>query len=418
MRTLQVLRLHHLTSFFLLAATLLVSAIPAETRATEPTDMVIPVVGTIVASINEITCPIRSTVGCPGPIPKPCSIYPNLPTCKTLPDPCRTVDIPGVCHGVSVNPCDYYPAPGVCTPLPPTNPCYYAPGAPVVCSGQLPPTDPCYYRPDLPGVCTPLPPLNPCTYKPNLPGVCAPLPQNSVELTSLQTAIAIGNFKPDVTVVPRDPGPVVNLLGFCQPYLNQFLTDTEYLGPLLDYGTCLNTNSLPAVMNSLPIVVNNVTFLAGVCNLMTSAFEDNNRTFVDFSGFVDCSAGSSSEYVFKPYINGSMVLQKFLRPDILPASCDSALHCRLGSSIQAADPESGTAKIKLVSSITPSEESVCAVGGVCGFKWIVAPNKNPDTGTSTSCATTGDVLNCTTGSIPLTDSTIAHRENNSCTGNC
>lgn len=418
----------------LLFAVLAMPMVSAPADAEDPTNMVIPVVGTIISSINQITCPTRGDISitCPGPIP--------------LPDPCDRVDLPYLCkplEPIVLDPCDYVPGapalcqpipqipkpcdllpgtPGICQPVVVEEPCYYVPGAPVICQPVVI-EDPCYYLPGTPGLCEPVVIPEPCTLVPGLPGVCVPVtppppppPPSAAEITSLQIAIAIGNIRPNVGVVPRPPDPVVNLLGFCQPYLNEFLGNTEYLGPLLDYGTCLNAGSVPAIMNTLPVVNNDVSFLAGACSLVTSAYQNNNVSFVDFSGIVDCTAGAGNANVFRPGISVQANLVDALRPSVIAyGSSGSGVgyarsNARHGNSISGS-ADGGTAKVRLSTTIHPGS-AICTVDGVCGFNWVVLPNKSPDTGASISCNSTqldNDVLVCTSNGIVMTDSTIAHK---------
>lgn len=274
------------------------------------------------------------------------------------------------------------------------------------------PIDTCEYLTRVPGVCgNPLPPLP--VPLPTLPPVFA------AEITSLQTAIAIGNIRPDVGVTPRPPDPVVNLLGFCQPFLNQFIGNTEYLGPLLDYASCINAGALPSVLASLPVVTNNVSFLAGACQLITSAYQDNAVTFVDFTAITDCHTSAGRGTAFDPQLRVQAILQNFLRQEeSVPGPVASGVRYarsnhRYGAPI--ARFAGATAKVRLQTTITP-QSRVCTLDNVnCGFKWIVLPNKSPDTGAAISCNSTqqvqteSDVLTCTSNGIVMTDSTIAHK---------
>lgn len=370
MRIAKLLRPSGRTGAVLLLA-LGVSAVSIPAKADDPNILLISTVGTIVSGVNQVTCPTRGTVSCPGPTP---------------------IDI-----------CDYLTGvPGVCgNPLPPAKVCDYVPGAPVVCEPVV--VDPCIPYPWLPGLCQEVPP----------PAVPA------VEITSLQTSIAIGNIRPDVGVTPRMPDPVINLLGFCQPFLNQFLGNTEYLGPLLDYAGCINTGAVPSVLASLPVVTNNVSFLAGVCQIVTSAYQDNNVTFTDFTGVTDCRTSQGVGGTFQPLVSAQAVLQNFLRQDQSIAGGGAGGIGYASSNGRYPAPiasfDGATAKVRLETTITP-QSPVCTLDNVnCGFTWVVLPNKSPDTGAAISCNTgeqatsNTDVLKCTSNGIVMTDSTIAHK---------
>lgn len=340
------------------------SAVSLPARADDPNELLISTVGTIVSGVNQATCPTRDTVSCPGPTP---------------------IDL-----------CDYLP--GICGNPPPLKVCDYVPGAPVVCK--------------------PVGPINPCRDYPWLPGICQPVqppPVPAVEITSLQTAIAIGNIRPDVGVTPRPPDPVINLLGFCQPYLNQFLGNTEYLGPLLDYAGCINAGAVPSVLATLPVVTNNVSFLAGVCQLITSAYQDNLVTFVDFTGTTDCRNGYGAGGTFVPGITARAILQNFLRQEqsvpgpMVSGAAYASSNSRYGAPI--ASFAGATAKVRLETTISP-QSRICTLDNVnCGFRWIVLPNKNPDSGTALSCREIqeSNSLVCASNGIVMTDSTIAHK---------
>jgi hypothetical protein len=355
--------------------------------ADDPMDLVIPVVGTVVNQINTAVNQVYEGI-CVGDV----CVKPPRDPCDTFPD------LPGVCVPVVVGPCTVGPNAELnCDPVEPPNPCDTYP-VPYVCDGTIPPTDPCDYVPGLPGVCGPLPPT----------GV------GTEDTTSAQVAIAVGNITQNLGVVPGNPNAMVNLLGYCQHYLDEFLGNTEYLGPLLDYGSCLDAGAVPAVIATLPQVTGSVRFLAGACSIVTSAFEDSNLTFVDFAGTTDCRAGFGAPIIFRPTVRAQATLNKFLRQDpILVADEASGLSYARSNgqqpgSIWDADSESGTAKVILETWVTP-ESAVCLIDGVCGFTWVVLPDKNPDTGTSISCSSSSaGALHCRSTGIPMTDSTIAH----------
>lgn len=257
-------------------------------------------------------------------------------------------------------------------------------------------------------------------------GCPIPIPNPNVkrqpDLTSAQVAIAIGNITQDLAVSGGDPSALTNLLGHCQPYLEQFIGNTEYLGPLLDYGLCLETNGAPAVIATLPRVTGGVNFLAGVCSLVTNAYEYYSYSYpygtsVAFSGTTDCTAGSStSGDIFAAWVTANASLENSLYNQTV-ASAPSAGGSRYArsagtmySTISYATG-GGIAKNRLKTEITP-ESPVCTANGLnCGFHWVVLADKSPDTGTSLSCnqlALSSNLL-CVSNGIPVTDSTVAQR---------
>lgn len=232
--------------------------------------------------------------------------------------------------------------------------------------------------------------------------------------SGLQVAVAIGKIQQDINAAPGNPSAVVNLLGYCQPHLNQFIANTENLGALLSYGTCLQTGSTPAVLATLPQVTGGVQFVLGYCFISNRA---SASTSINFLGQTNCSMDGFTP--IDPYLlpyrptltltaNASLVdyvtLQTLASANFI-ASGFNWMNSRgsLNNTISGAS-SSGIAKIKYVTQISPSSAGCASVS--CGIVWVTVINKNPDSGTSLSCAQSGDTLSCTHNSIPLTDATI------------
>lgn len=255
---------------------------------------------------------------------------------------------------------------------------------------------PCYVT----GEC-PVPPVNP-----------PPVPTS--EITSVQTVMVIGNIKQDLSALPGTLNPTLNLLGYCQPFLDQFLGNTEFLGPLLQYESCLVAGSVPAVLATLPAVSGGVSFLAGACQLRTEAYEAGYpySPYTNFRGITDCRTASS---FFQAGVWATAKLQDFFSPaDLATAPLVYGTNYAESSGFlntPLAYAGSGTAKVQLGTTIAPS--GTCSgASNVCQIAWVALPNKNPDTAVGISCDTplpSKKYLHCFSKGIPMTSETVARR---------
>lgn len=238
-----------------------------------------------------------------------------------------------------------------------------------------------------------------------------PIPKLSgSDLTGQVVAIAVGEIKASAGVIPGNTGPLLGLMAYCQPHLNQFLANTEYLGPLLDYGVCIEANSAPAVLAALPAPVTDVRYVAGACTLTTRTSEAASGTFSSrtrFSGTTDCGTGVG----FTPSVTAQASLLDFLYGT--PKGSGSATSgSRYASSTGYAAPI-GTypAKVKFRTTMLPNQTSYCPSGATCGYNWVVLANKSPNTGSTLTCneATNDDRLDCLMDGVPVNSQTAASR---------
>lgn len=224
------------------------------------------------------------------------------------------------------------------------------------------------------------------------------------DVTSEVVAVAIGQIAPyNDTPVPNPAFP--NVLALCQPYLLEFLANTEYLGPLVDYQACLQANVPAAVTSQIPVVSAGVQFLAGTCTFSTTAGYRAITNSTDFSGITDCRLGDAD--VLGAYITQVTSLWDFLY-DTQQAAASSSVAAPGFVKQTGSKPGriTSTAKVRVRSSVTPAATSWCPSGATCTLQWLILPNKNVDTASRPACVQAGLTLECQANSIPLTANTI------------
>lgn len=229
-------------------------------------------------------------------------------------------------------------------------------------------------------------------------------------------------------IQPGDPGQISD----CSSLLEQFLANTEYLQPLLDYFSCSAGGAQDVLMGSSlglesfsqallgysrevrDYVVAGPELLptaraggAFVCTLGTGATKLGGN-FLRVEGDTRCASPASApapqsgvdiegRIALVDFLNGNQQYRSGLR------SGDGALAVRQAR--RNLTPNR-LLKTKYETSIAVPDGN-CA-GGACQVVWVVLPNKNPNTGSSLPCVSNpmANMLSCTVDSRPFNQSTL------------
>lgn len=230
------------------------------------------------------------------------------------------------------------------------------------------------------------------------------------DLTGQIIAVAVGGIKADAGVVPGNIGPLTNLMAFCQPHLDKFLSNTEYLGPLLDYGLCIETNGAPAVLAALPTVVQDIRYIAGACILSTRTSEAMTGNYLSrtrYSGSTECSTSVG----FSPTVYGQANLVDFLYGHVKASAPASSGNRYAYSTGYTTSIGLMPVKVEFDTFLRPNQPTYCPSGAACDYNWVVIANKNPNTGSKVTCSEfePDDVLDCRMDGIPVNSTTASSR---------
>lgn len=232
-------------------------------------------------------------------------------------------------------------------------------------------------------------------------------------------------------IVPTDPSD----LTACSPYLVEFLSNTEYLGPLLDFVQCSSGGAVDTALDALAGsegVIDSLRSYAEQLQGYVLGLPQNLPAMTTRTIYL-CSIGSAATKLSYSHLLAEGDT-RCMSIDSLPDPDGGVL---LDGSLQVIDFLNGTERLNTA---TVSGNGVVAARGSlknptpgrllktkyhtnlvlpnqtclqdsCRFAWAVIPNKNPNTGTSLPCNMPGGQLSsarleCEVDSRPYTQATL------------